>query len=239
VYAQNAEQNLTAEKIRLDWIGYDAANYAALNWHYSKKMPMFKSNFIGVWEYGKFKGVIIFGRGANAQISKAFGLEQIEVCELTRVALTKHSTPVSKCIAIACRMIKQKNPKVRVLVSYADSHQGHHGGIYQAANWIYLGETFATYIEVFGKIYHGRPFANKWPNKHGYPSRFEYVKNEVDPNAKRVKQAAKYKYVYPLDAEMKSILVPQAKPYPKRVKLGDDCYPQDSDGATPIHTLHT
>jgi hypothetical protein len=231
--------NLTAEKTRLDWVSHEAAKYAVLRWHYSKKMPMFKSNFIGLWEYGKFKGVIVFGRGANAQIGKAFNLDQTEVCELTRVALTNHVTPVSKCLAIATRMIKQKNPKLRILVSYADSQHGHHGGIYQAANWIYLGETFATYIEVFGKTYHGRPFANKWPNKFGYSSRYEYVKNEIDPNAKRVRQAAKYKYVLPFDAEMRSILEKKSKPYPKRVKLGDDCYPQNSDGATPIHTLQT
>ncbi|MFZ8899831.1 MAG: hypothetical protein ACO20X_14970 [Alphaproteobacteria bacterium] len=73
--------------LKIDWASYKAAKYACENWHYSGLMPSFgKSVKIGVWENGDFKGVVVFGRGANKHLLTPYGLSQDEGCELVRIA---------------------------------------------------------------------------------------------------------------------------------------------------------
>jgi hypothetical protein len=60
---------------------------------------------------------------------------------LTRIALTNHKAPVSRIMAITLRKLKKHAKGLKLVVSYADFNQGHHGGIYQATNWIYVGGT--------------------------------------------------------------------------------------------------
>ncbi len=64
-----------------------------------------------------------------------------ECVELCRVALTKHQTPVSRIVSIAVKMLKRAMPGIRLVVSYADANYGHIGSIYQAAGWMYVGQT--------------------------------------------------------------------------------------------------
>src|SRR5688572_27900813 len=110
-----------------------------MRWHYSRRMPRCKLAKIGAWEDGRFIGAVVFGRGATPNIGSPFGLDQTEVCELVRVALRDHRAPVSQIMAEARRKLRETSPGLRVIVSFADTAQDHHGGIYQADNWIYLG----------------------------------------------------------------------------------------------------
>ena len=102
-------------------------------------MPKSKLVKIGVWENNKFIGCIIFGSGANNSMLKPYGLSMQQGCELVRVALSTHKSPVTKIISIAIRLLKQNFPKLRLIISYADQRQNHLGIIYQAGNWIYTG----------------------------------------------------------------------------------------------------
>ena len=114
--------------LKIDWCSHEAAKHAVVNWHYSGSLPVGKSVKVGAWEDGKFIGVVIFAYGANNNIGKPYGLQQVECCELVRVALANHKTAVSKIVAIALRFLKKHSPGVRLVVSYADTAQGHHGG---------------------------------------------------------------------------------------------------------------
>ena len=88
---------MTAAGLHLDWADHEAAVYAVMHWHYSQAMPTGRLIKVGVWEAGKFMGVVLFGRGANAQIGSPYDLKQTEICELVRVALRPgHATPVSR-----------------------------------------------------------------------------------------------------------------------------------------------
>ena len=69
-----------------------------------------------------------------------YGLTQKECCELTRVALTKHKAFVSEILAKAIKFLRNQSPNIQLIISYADAEQNHHGGIYQATNWIYEGK---------------------------------------------------------------------------------------------------
>lgn len=219
--------------LKIDWCSYEAAKYAVENWHYSKTMPVSKSSKIGIWEDGVFVGVVIFALGANPNLSKPYNLEMFEVAELVRVALRKHSSPVSKILSRCIKMVRKQSPGIRLLVSFADTDQGHHGGIYQAGNWIYSGQTpkkfdyFMDGIKLQRRSYTGKNF--------GKP------KMRIPARAKMAVSPPKHRYLYPLDAEMKKQIEPLRKPYPKRaVSIASDA-PADhagEGGANPTTALH-
>src|SRR5436190_9173385 len=139
--------------MKLHWCCHKAAKYAVEHWHYSRLMPVFKLAKLGVWE-DRFVGSVIYGVGATPEIGKPFGLKQIEVCELVRVALTKHDTPTSRIVAISLRMIQKEYPGLKLVVSFADSAQGHVGTLYQAGGWLYLGSKEYLAYKVKGEILH-------------------------------------------------------------------------------------
>lgn len=200
--------------LRLDWCTYDAAKYACKHWHYSGTVPAGKLVKVGVWESGKFVGAILFARGASDAIGKPYDLQQTEVCELVRVALRKHQAPVSRILAVALRMLAKSQPGLRLVVSYADPAENHHGGIYQATNWLYVGDTkpdFAV-IDSHGKRWHSRMVSTS-----GYKTSFGVRKRTIKPSeGTRVVLPGKHKYLYPLDESMRQQIAPLAKPYPKR-----------------------
>lgn len=219
--------------LKIDWATHEAASFAVKNWHYSGSLPVGKSVKVGAWEDGKFIGVVIFAYGANNNIGKPYGLQQVECCELVRVALADHKTAVSKIVAIALRFLKNHSPGVRLVVSYADTAQGHHGGIYQAGNWIFTGTSKgATQYVLNGRIVHSMQIqtfirAGKLASRSGL---------------EKVAAGDKHKYLMPLDAAMREQIAPLAKPYPKRItrtKEQDAGNPPALDGATPIRALHT
>lgn len=124
--------------LKIDWATHEAAKFAVENWHYSKTMPKSKLAKFGVWEQGKFIGAVIYGVGATSDLVKSYGLDATQGCELVRVALTKHKTPVSRIIAISLRILKKQYQNLRLVVSFADPAQSHHGGIYQAGGWVFF-----------------------------------------------------------------------------------------------------
>ena len=83
--------------LKIDWATHEAAKYACKNWHYSGCMPVAKIVKIGIWEGGKFIGVVLFSKGTCGHLFNRFGLDKKSGCELTRVALTTHKTPVREC----------------------------------------------------------------------------------------------------------------------------------------------
>lgn len=132
---QSANAPTAGTSLHLDWCTYEAARYAVEHWHYSRSLPTPPLVKIGVWESGRFIGCVLFGRGANNNMYKPYGLTVTEACELVRVALHRHVAPVSKIVGIALRFLRKSNPGLRLVVSYADPNEGHTGAIYQAMNW--------------------------------------------------------------------------------------------------------
>lgn len=171
-------------------------------------MPAGKTVKVGVWEDDKFIGAVIFSRGANCDLAKPYGCTQIESCELTRIALKSHNASVSRIVSIALKFLKKHNPGIKLVISFADPEQGHHGGIYQAGNWLYVGRSIAAdeYI-VYGKRMHGRSMRKMYGTHVG--------KNFIT----KMKGSSKFRYLMPLDEDMRRKLSLLAKPYPKRVKI--------------------
>lgn len=219
--------------LRLDWCSYEAAKYAVMNWHYSKTMPLPPLVKIGVWEDDKFIGVILFARGNTPTLGNSYSLSQIEICELVRVALCIHLSPVSKIVSIAIKMLKKHAPGLRLVVSFADPYHGHNGSIYQAMNWIYTGETGKAVQWLHnGHWKHNREMTS---GAFGGPRK---VKEYQKLPSREL--PGKYRYLYPLDSAMRKQIEPLRKPYPKRGTGERDSAagtnPQ-TEGASPIVPL--
>lgn len=164
----------------------------------------------GVWEDGAFVGAVLFGRGANMNMGKMFGLAQTQAVELVRVALTAHASPVTRIVSICIRQLSSTSPSLRLLISYADPAQGHTGKIYQAGNWTFTGEA-----EVHRVFFHD----GKWKHKREIASMVTFGKKRAAPidwNALPSRTSdPKYRYAYPLDAEMTTKIKAMSLPYPK------------------------
>jgi hypothetical protein len=200
-------------ELKLDWATHKAAKYAVEHWHYSKKMPKSKLAKIGVWEQAKFIGCVIYGVGASNKLVKRYGLKPEEGCELVRVALTAHKTPCSRIIAISLNLIKKTFPKLRLIVSFADTAQGHHGGIYQAGGWVHTGFSNDAVCRIYGKEVHPRTVVSRYGTRS-----LPWLQKNIDPNAIMVTSCDKYRYLMPLDMKMKELIEHLRQPYPKRVK---------------------
>lgn len=135
-------------------------------------------------------------------MAKPYGMSQTECCELVRIALRNHMSTVSRIAAVAIRFLKIQSPGLKLIISYADPEQGHHGGIYQAGNWIYCGKSQAQQQVVYaGKVMH----------KRTADALFGTIKG-----MKKSPIFWKHKYLMPLDKATRERILPLAKPYPKR-----------------------
>lgn len=200
--------------LKLDWCSHEAAKYAVEKWHYSRTMPPPPRMIVGVWEAAQFVGVVMFARGATGQLLSPYGLSTVEGCELVRIALGNHATEVSRIVSIALKLLVAQCKGLRLIVSFADHRQGHLGGIYQAENWIYAGETASSsmYRDARGKLWHERMISPSGTKKVFGKSRV--VLKPTD--CVRIKMPGKHRYLMPLDDEMRAKIAPLAKPYPKR-----------------------
>lgn len=201
-------------RLHVDWCSFEAAKHAVTWWHYSGSMPTGKLMKFGVWERGEFIGVVLYGRGVIYRIGDQFGLDQTEVCELVRVALREHETPVTRIVAITLRMLRRACPGLRLVISFADPNHGHHGGIYQAGNWTYLGLPSArnAFMMICGELMHSRSAGSKFGT-----GSMRWIREHVDPNAHRVEEQSRYKYAMPLDPRMRRQIEVLARPYPRPV----------------------
>jgi hypothetical protein len=200
--------------LKLDWCSHEAAKYAVEHWHYSRSMPTPPVIKIGAWEDGKFIGCVLFSRGANNNLGKPYGLDVTEVCELTRVALSRHITPVSRIVSIAIKFLRKQSPGTRLIVSFADPNQGHLGIIYQAGGWIYSGLANSTPKY---KTKDGRTLHNRQVSKFGVKVQYGELRRVPKiEDCEVIPQLDKYRYLMPLDDEMRKQIEPLRKPYPKR-----------------------
>lgn len=219
--------------LKLNWCTHAAAKYAVEHWHYSKSLPPPPHCRVGVWEREKFIGVVLFSRGASASLLSPYGLKDTQGCELTRVALAKHETPVTRIVAIAIKMLRQLNPRLQLIVSFADPAQQHHGGIYQGGNWVYAGQSARSteYLGPDGKIWHNRMVSATGVKRVYGKSRRVWRTDQCT----RIVKPGKHRYLMPLTQQMRDRVARLAKPYPKRAKQAMTVPTVQRQGSTDPH----
>lgn len=106
--------------------------------HYAKRMCPISFAF-GAWRGTSLIGVVTFGKPASPHLCDGVcGPEWSGVVvELNRLCCESTKNVASTLVGRAIRML----PEPSIVVSYADTAQGHVGYIYQATNFIYTGMT--------------------------------------------------------------------------------------------------
>lgn len=203
-----------SKKLMVAPCSFEAVKYSCEHFHYSKKVPHGKLIKHGVWEDNQFIGVLVYNNGANLEIGSPYGLEQTQICELSRIALYTHSNPVTKILSKSLKLLHEQNPGLVLVISYADPEQNHLGIIYQAGSWIYDGQKRNTYKYIInGKLVHGRTVHARYGT-----AKIKYLRENVDKNAEMVYIPGKFKYLFPLTKSARKRYAKIHKPYPKTVK---------------------
>ena len=110
-----------------------------LNKHYAKRLPSISYAF-GLFDEGMLVGVCTYGSPASPSLCVGVCGEQYrdKVLELNRLVIDSNK-PNSASILVSRSL--QMLPKPSIVVSYADTGQGHVGYVYQANNFYYTGAT--------------------------------------------------------------------------------------------------
>ena len=196
--------------MRLEKASHKAIKYACLNFHYAKAIPNVGLAYNVFNLKNEWSGVICFGIGATNNIGSPYGLSQGQIVELVRMALNGKQESTTKAMSIALKLIKKDAPNVKLVVSYADSEQGHIGTIYQATNWFYTGYSTDTNLIVNGKREHRRTLGSRF----GTCSSEKLKQKGFD--VKILKTKPKWKYIYPIDKKLIPLCKSLSKPYPKK-----------------------
>ena len=176
----------------------------------------------------KLAGVAIYGYpvGARAAASISPELQPKQALELTRLSIHEEYGKNMESISISktFKWLKKNASDIKVLISYADPGQEHIGGIYQATNWVYQGNSlglmpnYGIRLEEGGKWIHSRTTFEMFGSNN-----VEHLKSRIGHTFWRKKEAEKHRFFYLLGTkgEKKRImenLKHPPKPYPKDPK---------------------
>lgn len=179
-----------------------------LHRHYARRMCPISYAF-GAYRGAELVGVVTYGLPAspNLCVGLAGEIHRDKVIELNRLCCDNSRNIASQLVGRSLQML----PRPLIVVSFADTGQGHVGYIYQATNFLYTGLTDegrktprADRIKVGGK--HGRHQGRL----HG----------EVDTSIELVYRHQKHRYVFLCGDKRQKALLRQdmlyaPRPYPK------------------------
>jgi len=211
------------------------------DFHYSKRMPSAVKHCFacrgpgGLFgDTGELVAAIVYGNPVNRNWPQG-------ILELQRLVRRDDFTgQLSEFIAWTLRWLNANKPAPLVL-SYADSDQGHHGGIYQASNFIYVGAVesgHTGYRAEDGSFVHRRTCNAKFGTSG--------VKGVLrrKPNWTPIYGKPKHIYVWPMRQRPKAVLrrfgwTPQPFPKPNAARLVDAPVPAGASrectpGAAPL-----
>lgn len=200
--------------MRLEPASSKAVSYACRNFHYAKRVPVARLSYSVFNKQREWCGVICYGSGAGDKVAKHFEMVQGQCCELVRVALNGKQEQTSKAVAISLKLLKKQAPLIRLVYSYADVDQKHVGTIYQATNWLYLGQSkpYSAGFIIHGKQTHLRSASAMLKGK---PCNVSNLRQYIDPEAKEFYSEGKRKYVQVFDESIRQKYLDLRQPYPK------------------------
>ena len=162
--------------------------------HYLKRLTSFTYSF-GLFKKGLLVGILTLGNAIPLTMKKSlFGEKYMDIVyELNRLCtnddLDKNSN--SYFISQAFKLL----PKPLIIVSYADKSFGHNGYIYQAANFMFSGESHTQLDwKLKGKEHiHSRTLMDEFAFEK---NRVEKLKEKYGDLLYRVERKPKYRYIY-------------------------------------------
>jgi hypothetical protein len=187
-----------------------------LSRHYAKRMCPISYAF-GAYRGEGLIGVVTYGTPVSSSLRVGVCGDEWanKVLELNRLCCENSRNLASYLVGRSLRMI----PKPSVVVSYADTEQGHVGYVYQATNFIYTGlSAKRTDWKIKGKEHlHGATVADE---SRGQENRAQWMRNKYGDDFYLEDRPRKHRYVFPCGgkrqrSEIISALLYEQEPYPK------------------------
>lgn len=184
--------------------------------HYARRLCPISYAF-GVYVDGVLSGVVTYGVPASSPLRAGIcGPEYKDiVLELNRLCCLPLKNIASCLVGRSLRLI----PSPAIVVSYADTKQGHTGYVYQAANFIYTGlSAKRTDWRIKGLEHlHGATVADM---SRGQENRAEFMRSKFGDDFYLEDRSRKHRYVFFLGTKkqknkMADCLKYQQEPYPK------------------------
>ena len=178
-------------KIQVERIPSKDAMPWILNRHYAKrKCPI--SYAFGAYRGSELVGIVTYGTPSSSPLRSGLCGENLSsiVLELNRLCCDNHKNIASVIVGRSLRML----PKPSIVVSYADTAQGHIGYVYQATNFIYTGlSAKRTDWKVKGKEHlHGATVADE---SRGQENRAEWMREKYGDDFYLEDRPRKHRYV--------------------------------------------
>ena len=144
----------TMDKLRKkDWtvrpIDQQTCKRIITTYHYAKALSQISTERFGLFRMGQdfwehsAHGCSVWLPPTPGILKRYQGFKLSECLALTRLAIAPEvpTNGASFLIGQSIQQIRLRRPNVRLLVTYADTMQGHTGAIYRATNWHYDGMT--------------------------------------------------------------------------------------------------
>jgi hypothetical protein len=193
-----------------------------INIHYAKRIPSISYAF-GLYVDDELCGIVTYGTPSSSALRKGIAGEKNSkyILELNRLCFYKQiKNAASFLVSNSLRLL----PKPSIVVSYADTDQGHIGYVYQASNFIYTGlSAKRTDWKVKGMEHlHGQTIADIGREicKKENISRSEYMKRKFGDDFYLKDRPRKHRYIYIVgNSIQKKVLLSEIKykqkTYPK------------------------
>lgn len=156
--------------------------------HYAKRWPSVSYRF-GLFRKSYLVGVCTFGTPASSSLRKSLGDDCLELNRLCLLDNVKNEASI--LVSQSLKLL----PKGRIVISYADTNQGHVGWVYQAANFRYYGlSAKRTDWKVKGMEHlHGMTIADKF---RGCANRAEAIREYYGDDFYLKDRPRKHRYLY-------------------------------------------
>jgi len=180
--------------------------------HYAKRIPQIMYAF-GLYEESTLVGVVTYGIPASPSLCMGIcGKEwSNKVLELNRLCLQDNTKNQSSfLVSNSIKLL----PKPTIVVSYADTGQGHVGYVYQATNFLYTGLS-ANRVDWTVK-----GLEHKHSKTLSDGMTLESIKEKYGDDFYYAERSKKHRYIYFHGTKqqkklLKSLLKYNTEPYPK------------------------
>lgn len=161
--------------------------------HYAGRVPSITYRF-GLYVDGELEGIVTYGTPPSSSLRKGVAGPENEskVLELNRLCLKSNiKNHASFLVSNSIKLL----PKPKIIVSFADTEQGHVGTVYQACNFSYHGlSEKRTDWKVKGKEHlHGQTIGDEF---RGRANRSKLMKEKYGDDFYLKERSRKHRYIY-------------------------------------------
>jgi hypothetical protein len=161
--------------------------------HYAHRWPSVRYAY-GLFDDSELVGVVTYGTPPSAPLRRGIAGDNhiSNVIELNRLCLKyNRKNEASYLVGNSIKLL----PKPKIIVSFADTSQGHYGYVYQACNFLYCGlSAKRTDWKVKGMEHkHGQTIADEF---RGVTNRAQAMRDKYGDRFYLQDRPRKHRYIY-------------------------------------------